>query len=195
MGRRTTSQRADGALRADKAACRAGRLRAPGTVTEADWPWASKIPSPSARADRISGTALGDYTYGLRLKILASDLLWVQQIEREMSAAQRRCQTLLLQGMTRGLKCYLQSHSSLLTRLTGLTSSSATLQLVQPIVSLVPQAIWLDSWSARSLTPQPPLFQDRPANGQGLFPRVVQTSLSQQAGASGKSACVQACVA
>ncbi|KAK9905827.1 hypothetical protein WJX75_007126 [Coccomyxa subellipsoidea] len=84
--------------------------------------------------------------------------------------------------MTRGLKCYLQSHSSLLTRLTGLTSSSSTLQLVQPIVSLVPQAIWLDSWSARSLTPQPPLFQDRPANGQGLFPRVVQTSLSQQAG-------------
>ncbi|BDA47473.1 probable cardiolipin synthase (CMP-forming) [Coccomyxa sp. Obi] len=93
-----------------------------------------------------------------------------------MSAAQKRCQILLLQSIAKVVDIQCRANSSIPTRLNAV-------QFAQPFVSLVPQQTWPLDWLARRHTyHKHNVTREWVDNHQQLFPRLAQHSFSQHAG-------------
>lgn len=101
-----------------------------------------------------------------------------------MSAAQRRCQILLLQSIAKLVDCQWHTSSSLTTRLTAL-------QFAQPLVSLVPQQKWsLDGLARRHTYHKNYAHNEWIDNHKQIFPRPAQHNFSLQAGALCNLPCI-----
>lgn len=152
-----------------------------GSVTEADASsplqnQGKSQPTVFSSSRSILCRCFGQSAYSYQRTILSGASGLEKIVKIAMSAAQRRCQTLLLQSIAKVVDCQWQANSSIITRLTALQSA-------QPFVSLVPQQSWpLNCLARRHTSHKNNVPRDWVESRQQLFPRLAQHSFSQQAG-------------